>query len=714
MKTTMKKIMSLILGILLIMSAVPGRIAAESTEYPLWVGGNQVTSEHTFNLIEGWTFEGDAEGGTLTLKDAGIVGTYDYIDPYGGSSPVNIFADEGFDLEIVVRGTCKLGADGSEAMCGIYAKKSLTITGSGKLVALASIVGLSSPDFTIKDTTVDVTGGRITIGADSLKISNSYVIAQATEQSGYRITATQFKSLDLEGAEVVTPNPYEIKPYMDQTAEKSIYAWGGNVPAKKVVIEPCYTVKVSANPAEGGAVNGGGSFSLSGTGTATVTAMPNQGYKFVNWTENGTAVSTESSMSFQVDRNRDLVANFEKLKYTVRFLNYNNAELQNSQVEYGETPVYTGETPEREETPQYFYSFAGWTPQIVPVTGNADYTATYDQTVRKYTIKFVNFDDTELQNSEVAFGETPVYTGATPEREKSAQYTYNFIGWTPEIVSVIGPATYMATYEPIVNKYTIEFVNYDGTVLQSSKVAYGDTPKYTGATPLRDPDNYNEYSFKGWDPEITSVTGKKTYTAAYEEIPIYHAVEVYCDEAMGTVSADKTQGQYGQEVTLNATPKEGHDFVKWEVVSGDVEVIDGKFTIGTKDVKIRGVFEAFSYDVTKGGNGSYTKGGKKDYVIVVKRSRLDDACFDRFTAVEIDGNELSQGSEYTAEAGSTVIRIKASTLNALSKGKHVITVYFEDGKAETSLKIKNPSSSEPSTPETVPETSYKIPKTGID
>ena len=44
--------------------------------------------------------------------------------------------------------------------------------------------------------------------------------------------------------------------------------------------------------------------------TCTVTASANEGYRFVNWTENGTAVSTEATYSFTVDGDRELVANF--------------------------------------------------------------------------------------------------------------------------------------------------------------------------------------------------------------------------------------------------------------------------------------------------------------------------------------------------------------------------------------------------------------------
>ena len=47
--------------------------------------------------------------------------------------------------------------------------------------------------------------------------------------------------------------------------------------------------------------------------TCVVTATPNTDYNFVNWTENGTTVSSDASYSFTVTGDRDLVANFTTL-----------------------------------------------------------------------------------------------------------------------------------------------------------------------------------------------------------------------------------------------------------------------------------------------------------------------------------------------------------------------------------------------------------------
>ena len=51
--------------------------------------------------------------------------------------------------------------------------------------------------------------------------------------------------------------------------------------------------------------------------------------------------------------------------------------------EYGQTPVFEGST-DKAADPEYTYTFAGWDNEIVPVTGDATYTATYNSSLRSY------------------------------------------------------------------------------------------------------------------------------------------------------------------------------------------------------------------------------------------------------------------------------------------------------------------------------------------
>ena len=69
-----------------------------------------------------------------------------------------------------------------------------------------------------------------------------------------------------------------------------------------------YEITATATPTAAGAASGAGLYEQ-GT-TCTVTALPNGGYSFVNWTENNVVVSTDAAYSFTVEGNRALVAHF--------------------------------------------------------------------------------------------------------------------------------------------------------------------------------------------------------------------------------------------------------------------------------------------------------------------------------------------------------------------------------------------------------------------
>ena len=69
-----------------------------------------------------------------------------------------------------------------------------------------------------------------------------------------------------------------------------------------------YYIATTSNPSDGGTTSGNGLYHFGET--CTVTATPATGYKFVNWTDNGSVASTEAAYSFTVESGRNLVANF--------------------------------------------------------------------------------------------------------------------------------------------------------------------------------------------------------------------------------------------------------------------------------------------------------------------------------------------------------------------------------------------------------------------
>ena len=112
--------------------------------------------------------------------------------------------------------------------------------------------------------------------------------------------------------------------------------------------------------------------------------------------------------------------------------------------------------------------------------------------VPKHTVKFVNWDGTELQSSEVACGDIPEYTGAEPEKEATAKYTYYFAGWDPDISAVTQDAAYTATFNGEINKYTVTFAADEGSDAEYVTVNYGDSVAEPEAPEKK------SFTFAGW------------------------------------------------------------------------------------------------------------------------------------------------------------------------------------------------------------------------
>ena len=131
-----------------------------------------------------------------------------------------------------------------------------------------------------------------------------------------------------------------------------------------------YTISVSANPAEGGTVTGGGSYQQGQT--CTVHATPATGYNFVRWTENGSSVSTNPNYSFTVTGNRTLVAQFEGQSYYIA----TNSNPSNGGTTSGNGLYTHGQQCTVTATPAEGYAFENWTEGGSQVSTDASYTFT--------------------------------------------------------------------------------------------------------------------------------------------------------------------------------------------------------------------------------------------------------------------------------------------------------------------------------------------------
>ena len=179
-----------------------------------------------------------------------------------------------------------------------------------------------------------------------------------------------------------------------------------------------------------------------------------------------------------------------------------------------------------------------------------------------YSVVFKNWDGTILYTTNVIEGHTPIYNGNIPTRPSDEQYNYTFNGWTPSLGPVYGNIEYTASYaateipvEPVY--YTIKFINWNGSVLQTIQVEEGHTPVYTGSTPTRPSDDQYNYTFNGWHPIIEAARRNLTYTAQYTAtaIPVEPQAANYvtftAEEAGSTLGLNKLGSMHTLECSTD-------------------------------------------------------------------------------------------------------------------------------------------------------------------
>ena len=342
-----------------------------------------------------------------------------------------------------------------------------------------------------------------------------------------------------------------------------------------------------------------------------------EGYKFAGW-DKGVPLTMPAL-------NITLTARWEKAKYSISWDMNADGVIDDydivTTVEHGDIPVLPeAEVPVKESTAEFSYVFTNsWLPAIKPAEGDATYTAQYDIVLRKYTVKFLNYDGTSLQTSEVEYGATPVYCGETPIKIDDKQYDYTFAGWSPTVESVTKDAVYTATFTESIKKYTVVWKNWDGSVLETDHaVEHGDFPKYNGKTPTKPATEAVNYVFEGWEPQISGLTGDVTYTATFTEKVKTYSITWLAED--GSI-IDVTVVEYGKIPAYAApmkpsTAEYSYAFAGWNpspvAVSGDATytasytATKNKYTV-TWNVDGTKTSESYEYGVLPTFKGSSDK-----------------------------------------------------------------------------------------------------------
>ena len=196
---------------------------------------------------------------------------------------------------------------------------------------------------------------------------------------------------------------------------------------------------------------------------------------------------------------------------------------------YGTHPTYLDANPKQNATSTEYYTWIGWAKgstegeffakdaELPFATENTTYYAIFETHKYSYAVVFKNYDGSVLQTSSWEAGQVPYYLSETdPVKPSTAAKVYTFTGWSPAFTAVTGAGqVYTAQFDAGTDRtYTVQWVNYNGTVLKEEQVVYGATPS-APATPTRPNDTYYTYTFDAWSPAVSAVSGNQTYTATY-------------------------------------------------------------------------------------------------------------------------------------------------------------------------------------------------------
>ena len=107
-------------------------------------------------------------------------------------------------------------------------------------------------------------------------------------------------------------------------------------------------------------------------------------------------------------------------KFTITWQNENGEILEvDNNVHYGNIPSYNGETPTKEETEEFTYTFNNWSPKITIATEDKTYVATYTSQKQVYTITWLDYNNELIDTTEVEYGNIPMHI--EPTREATAR-----------------------------------------------------------------------------------------------------------------------------------------------------------------------------------------------------------------------------------------------------------------------------------------------------
>lgn len=341
-------------------------------------------------------------------------------------------------------------------------------------------------------------------------------------------------------------------------------------------------VTLSSSPAAGGTTVGAGEFAQGSV--VTVTATPNTGYTFTNWTNNGTIVSTSSSYQFTMAGNKALVANFTPVLAS-QFAVILSSSPAAGGTTTGSGPYNAGSSVTVTVTPNNGYTFTNWTENgnVVSTSSSYQFTLAANRTlVANFKVIAASQFAVILSSNPAAGGMTTgsgaYNAGSSVTVIATPNNGYTFVSWTDNGTIASTSPTY--TFALNANRTLVaNFAINTYTLALSPNPATGGTTSGAGSfnagssvTATATPNT--GYTFVNWTDNGTIASTNATYTFtlnANRSLVANFSANTFTlnvTATNGTVVKNPSQANYnsGSTVQLTATPNSGYTFTSW---SGD-------------------------------------------------------------------------------------------------------------------------------------------------
>ena len=331
---------------------------------------------------------------------------------------------------------------------------------------------------------------------------------------------------------------------------------------------PEYTINVVANNAAWGSVTGGGTYQQGEN--VTITATPNSGYEFKQWTKGGENISTSPVYQFTATEDATYTAVFGEPEVVYYNITTDVNPVGAGTVE-GANTYPAGATAYLTATANSGWRFSHWNdgittnPRTITVTANANYTAYFLQESYMITVEASPAEGgTVTGGGSYHYGDM-VTLAATPNQG------YVFVSWNDGVttssrtVSVTGNASYTAIFsEEGVTTYTIIVKPNDPSL--GSTTGGGTYPE--GSVITISAVAEHQAHFVNWNdnntdnPRTITVTRDATYVANFETDQMYTITVESGDIHMGSVAGGGTFAA-GTVITISANAFDGYYFIGW-------------------------------------------------------------------------------------------------------------------------------------------------------